>query len=338
MTEPAHAPRPVITRKDVARYAGVSSAVVSYVVNSGPGRVAPATKARVLEAIQVLGYQPNATARALKMGSSKLLGLIVPDNSNPLFAELARQIEISAAQRGYALLLANSNGELTEERRHLRHFASYQVDGILLASNYYDPEASRLASNGLPTVLLSQAQPIEGTASLGVDLRTGARLGIEHLISHGHKNIALIIGSGAGTEPDGREKGWEDALAAAGLPEGPLFREPFTREGGYLGAQRLLEARPRPTAVFCSNDLQAIGLLRALHEHHLSAPRDLAVVSFDGSAESEYSCPALTTLRQPLQEMAEAAVSAVASAAGRDAGHQVFPARLIVRESCGCIT
>ncbi len=134
-----------VTRADVARYAGVSTAVVSYVVNDGPKRVAPDTALRVRDAIRTLDYRPNATARALKTGSSRMLGLIIPDNRNPLFAELAFAVEVEAEKYGYELALANSADNAETERKHLFNLSSRQVDGLLIAPISHDRK-----SGGLP--------------------------------------------------------------------------------------------------------------------------------------------------------------------------------------------
>jgi LacI family transcriptional regulator len=330
-------PQPVVTRKDVARYAGVSTAVVSYVVNDGPKRVAPATEARVREAIRVLGYRPNAAARALKLGSSEMLALVTPDNSNPFYAQLARAVEEAADEFGYVMLLANSDGLLTKQRRHLRNLASRRVDGVVLASVVSEPDLTDLVSAGIPCVLLDQQAPTAGFAAVGVDLRGGARLAVEHLIEHGHSSIGLAIGATAANETDGRELGWLDSLTAAGLREGPIARATFDREGGYAAGKRLLASADRPTAIFVSSDLQAVGLMRALHEAGLSVPEDIAVVSFDGSPESEYTWPALTSVQQPLSAMAAAAVGALVKAdRAEPPEHLVFTVELIVRQSCGC--
>lgn len=338
MTQPAvQPPRPVVTRKDVARYAGVSTAVVSYVVNAGPKRVAPATEARVLEAIRVLGYRPNAAARALKLGSSEMLGLVIPENSNPLFAQLAHAVEVAADKFGYALLLANSDGSLTKERRHLRNLVSRQVDGVLLASVLFEPDLTDLTSADIPAVLLNQWQPAPGFASVGVDLRAAARIGVDHLIGHGHRTIGLAMGTTVANETDGRELGWLDALADAGLREGPIARGAFTREGGYAAGKRLLAGADRPTAVFVSSDIQAVGVMRAIHEAGVRVPEEMAVVSFDGSPEAEYTWPALTSVQQPLGAMAAAAVEALVKGhPGRKPEHRSFPVELVARHSCGC--
>lgn len=328
-------PHTAVTRAEVARYAGVSSAVVSYVINSRTKSVAPATAERVREAIRILGYKPNAAARALRMGSTETLGLIVPRSDNPFFAQFAHAVEEAAAQHGYVLVLANSNGSLTQERLHLRTFLSRQIGAVLLASVVSDPDLTDLNSADVPVALLNRGSPIDGFAAIGVDLRQGAKDAVNHLIEHGHSTIGLLGGNYSMDDTDHRELGWLDALAQHGLREGPVVRAPFTMEGGYAGGKRLLAAAQRPTAIFVSSDWQAFGALRALHEAGVKVPEDIAVVSFDGSAESAYMWPALTTVKQPLEPMAIAAVEAVLP--GMPAPrHQIFPTELIIRDSCGC--
>jgi LacI family transcriptional regulator len=315
----------------------VSTAVVSYVVNGGPKNVAPATEAKVLDAISILGYRPNAAARALKLGSSETLGFIVPDNSNPFFSLFAHAVEDAAAALGYALVLSNSDGNLAKERRHIRNLAARQVDGVLLASVLFEPDLEVLETAGIPSVLLNHAAVSPGFNSVGVDLEAGARIAVEHLIGHGHRNIGLAIGTNVSNELDGREVGWLNALREAGLPEGPTARSEFDRPGGYAAGKRLLASGNRPTAIFASSDMQGVGILRAIHEAGLSVPGDIALVSFDGSIESEYSWPALTTVAQPVRAMAEAAVRAlVGDGRGQALQQRIFPTELIIRQSCGC--
>jgi LacI family transcriptional regulator len=338
MTTPlVQAPRGPVTRKDVARYAGVSTAVVSYVVNGGPKKVAPATEAKVQDAIRVLGYRPNAAARALKLGSSETLGLVIPDNSNPFFSLLSHAVEDAAAERGYALVLTNSDGSVAKERRHIRNLAARQVDGVVLASVLFEPDLVDLDSSEIPAVLLNHGDEAPGFNSVGVDLAAGARIAVEHLIGHGHTNIGLAMGTNTANDLDGREQGWLQALADAGLPEGPVVRGPFTRAGGYAAGQRLLASANRPTAIFASSDMQAIGILRAIHEAGVAIPGEIAVASFDGSSEAEYSWPALTTVEQPVRAMADAAVNAlIGDDRGKPPRHRIFPTKLLIRQSCGC--
>ncbi|MER7251835.1 LacI family DNA-binding transcriptional regulator [Kribbella sp. NPDC000426] len=330
-------PKEPVTRNDVAEYAGVSTAVVSYVVNEGPRKVAPETRERVLEAIRALGYRPNATARALRMGTTRTFGLITPDGGNPLFAELAKAIDKAAGARGYSVLQTSTDGDPATERAKVAELLTRRVSGLLLVAPSEDPE---LIDAGVPAIAINRVLPT--ISSVRPTYREGARRGVEHLISHGHRLIGLVIG-GSGSSVIGaapharpeRELGWADALEAAGLPEGPIARATFSREGGYTAARRLLEADQRPTAIFASSDLQAIGILRALHEAGLRVPEEVAVVAFDGTPETEYTWPPLTVVRQPLEHLAHEAVHRLIE--GEEAVEALtLPTELILRRSCGC--
>ncbi|GAB4098226.1 LacI family DNA-binding transcriptional regulator [Sinomonas halotolerans] len=334
--QPAPA-KPAVTRKDVARLAGVSTAVVSYVMNGGPKRVSPTTEAKVRKAITALGYRPNAAARALKLGSSEMLGMVVPDATNPFFASLARAVEVAAAERGYAMLLADSDGSLRTERRLVENLVSRRVDGVFLCSVLFDPDLTDLEQAEIPAVLLNHSSEAPGFNSVGVAFQDGARAAVEHLVGHGHRSIGLVMGTNTGGDLDAREVGWRQGVREAGLPEGPVLRVPFTREGGYRAGRDLIAGVDRPAAVFVSSDLQAVGLLRAVHEAGLKIPQDLAIFSFDGSAEAEYSWPPLSTVAQPIEAMARAAVDALIDAeVGVPTQSRIFPAELVPRSSCGC--
>lgn len=251
--------------------------------------------------------------------------------------ELAHAVEEEARAMGYAVLMTNSDGTIAMERNHIRNLAARQVDGVLLASNMFDPDLSELQSANIPSVLLNTNREAKRFATVGTDLRAGARAAVEHLIGHGHATIALAMGSNTDGGVDGRELGWLDALAAAGLPEGPIVRSLFTRDGGYLAGQRLLASAARPTAVFASSDMQAIGILRALHEAGVAVPGQIAMVSFDGSTDAAYCWPPLSTVQQPVREMAAAAVSALVGPHDSAAlAHVVIPSQLVIRRSCGC--
>jgi LacI family transcriptional regulator len=330
-------PRPV-TRADVARYAGVSSAVVSYVVNNGPRPVAEATAVRVRAAIELLGYRPNLSARALKIGSTRTLGLVLSDLVNPFFAEFALEIQSRAAAAGYAVLITNSHGDARTEHHAIDDLISRQVDGLLLASGDVRSEsAARLRRYGVAAVLIDCATPVPGQATLGPDAVGGARLAVEHLIDvHGHDLVALVLGDGGRPGADAREQGWQAATRGRGLLDGPIARGPFSREGGYVAARRLLTARNPPAAIFASSDLQGVGVLRAARELKVRVPDDLAVVAFDGTPEAEYACPPMTVVRQPVGEMAASAVRRVLTKAGPAETHESFAMHLVVRQSCGC--
>lgn len=331
MTNPPPARTRKVTRKDVARYAGVSDAVVSYTLNGG-SPVAAATAERVREAVRLLGYTPNASARALKLGSARLIGIIVPDSANPFFAELCKAVEAAAVPAGYAVLVVNSNDTRKRTLEYLNSLASRQVDGVLIAASIDEVDVPALQASGARWALLNHSTSLAEACTIGVDLQTGARTATEHLIGHGYRNIAFI---GQNRPDDSRYQGWRSALRAAGLEPGPAIFSAFTRPGGYAAGRELASMQRRPDAVFISSDMISMGVLRAIHEAGLQSPQDVAIVSFDGSAESEYSWPSLTTIRQPILEMGAAAVEQLIGTSLLTSHHR-FEGELLIRRSCGC--
>ena len=164
----------------------------------------------------------------------------------------------------------------------------------------------------------------------------GASLAVEHLVRvHHHQTVGLVVGGMDSPSADPREQGWQRAVRAAGLADGPIARVDWSREGGYEGGHRLLSSPNPPTAIFASSDLQAVGLLRAAHERGLRVPEDLAVIGFDGTKESEFCWPPLTVVAQPIQQMARTAVQLLLDGQ-RPEGYTRFVGELVVRQSCGC--
>jgi LacI family transcriptional regulator len=326
------------TRADVARRAGVSTAVVSYVLNGGPRGVSAEARARVLEAVEALGYRPNGVARALRARRTQSIGFIVPDNSNPFFAELARAIEDESFARGYALLLGNAGEDPEREGSYIKTFLQRQVDALLLISVASAPEMTALEERA--TVVLDRSLPGSAVGSLVVDDEGGALEGVRHLVGHGHRRIGLIAGPDDVAAATERRRGWSRALEEVGVAasERLVVASAFTRGGGYAAAGELLARRPRVSAVFASTDVQAIGLLRAAADAGLRVPEDLAVVGFDGIEESAFTVPRLTTLEQPVELIAQRAVKRLVDRddEGADTLHEVLPVRLAVRGSCGC--
>ena len=314
----------------------MSTAVVSYVVNAGPRQVAPATAARVRAAIEELGYRPNLSARALRRGTTDLIGLVVPDSTNPFFAELARGIERAAAQRGLSMLLVNSNSSGHLERQHVESLAHRQVSGLLVASAVARHELDLGDRRGIPTVLINTDGPVPGFHTIGPDSHRGTQTAVEHLLdTHQARTVALATGPLGYVEANSREQGWLDALTQNARPAGRMLEGGFSREGGYQIGRELM-AGDLPDAVFAISDLQAIGILRALHEAGVRVPEDVALVAFDGTEESEYSWPPLTVVRQPITAMAKAAVDVVLNPSQANPGHDTFPTDLVIRRSCGC--
>lgn len=322
------------TRADVARLAGVSTAVVSYVVNAGPRQVAPATATRVREAMRMLGYQPNDAARALASGSTGMVGLIVADSLNPFFAEYTLELEKVATELGQQLLIADCRGDMALEARLIGNLLARQVDGLLIASTWGRPEALTAAhTGGVPVVFIHSDEPIAGFRTVGTDAAQGARDLVRHLTHHhGRRRVALVIGEGFGA-PDPREKAWRAVLAEAGLPADTIVRVPFTWQGGYLGGRELLTRGTLPDAVFAASDRQAVGVLRAFHEHRIDVPGQVAIVSFDGTIPSAYTWPPLTVARQPLDQMSRAAWQLLADP---EPAHREFGLDIVLRSSCGC--
>lgn len=326
----------VVTRADVARLAGVSTAVVSYVVNDGPRPVAAATAERVRQAIEALGYRPNSNARALRRGVGDTIGLVMPDSSNPFFAELGLEIQRLAAASQRAVLVGSTMGNARHEQRVIEGLLSRQVEGLIVRSDSAHRDPFAALRMDVPCVLLDTMAPVPGRRSVGSDLRQGADALVEHLITeHGLSRVGLVMGEDLSGLADPRELGWRDAQRRHGLPEGPIARGVFNRPGGYAATRRLLAAGPPPQAVFASSDLQAVGVLRALHDAGLRIPEDIAVVSFDGTAESEYSWPPLTVARQQVAAIAREAFRLI-SKPGPDNAYHLIPTDLVVRHSCGC--
>jgi len=330
-------PTGAVTRADVARYAGVSTAVVSYVVNNGPRPVAPETAARVRQAIELLDYRPNVSAQALRRGTTEMIGLILSDPGNPFFTEFAAAIGSEAFRYGHALMIATTGASPDMEAQLIEDLVRRQVDGLIVASIFGRPDlAIGRANRNTRTVWIDAPGPVPGYASVGSDGRLGAALAVQHLIDrHQHRHVGLLVGNSGGPPLDPREQGWQQALHAADLEDGPVARVEWSREGGYAGGQRLLALRNPPTAIFASSDLQAVGLLRAAHERGVRVPDDLAIIAFDGTKESEYCWPPLTVVAQPIREMAQTAVQLVLAPDAQESYHS-FVGELLIRQSCGC--
>lgn len=326
------------TRQDVARLSGVSSAVVSYVVNNGPRPVAAQTRERVLAAMRELGYRPNAVARALRLRRTNSVGLIVPDISNPYFGEFAKAIEDSAFERSYALTLVNTSNDPERETAQLASLIDRQVDGLLMISVRHYDDLAPVEAAGIPLVVVDQLDESATVPTVVIDNYGGARAGVEHLLALGHRRVAMICGPSDLPGSVSRQRGWQDALSDAGFEphDGDRVIAPFTREGGLDAAMRLLDRSDRAHALFVSADIQAVGAVRACHALGLRIPEDVAVVSFDGTKESEFTTPALTVVRQPIELIARTAMDMLL---GKDDvaknPHRVVPFELIRRRSSG---
>lgn len=326
----------MVTGRDVAERAGTSTAVVSYVFNNGPRNVSPATRERVLKAAAELNYQPNALARALSFGKTSSIGLIVPDIANRFFGELARALEESAAQRGNLLLIGDSGLDPERERSHISAFVERRVDSVVLVSVMDDPDLRPFARAEVPVVTLHPLDPGQGVSSISIDYSAAAETATRHLIGHGYRSIALLNGPGDSAGARQHHHGFTTAVDSS--PQQIATTHLHSRiERGHAAqvAMDTLARTDRPRAVYCSTDEQAYGVLFACNRLALSIPDDVAVTGFDGTDHSAYSVPPLTTIRQPVPEMAERAIELLTGADLRVPVHESAQFELVLRESCG---
>jgi DNA-binding LacI/PurR family transcriptional regulator len=295
---------------DVARLAGVSTATVSRALNdSAP--IAPPTRAAIDAAVAQLGYRPNPIARSLVTRSSQTIALLLPDITNPFYAELVAGAERVLAERDRAMLLCTTAFDPEQEARYLRILRENHVDGALVDGLVLGTERiASVVADGFPIVCLDRDVDSPLVPLVQVDNRQGARLATEHLLGLGHTRIAHISGPRARLS-DERLGGYRDALAAAGIAHDPALETPgdFDEAGGHAAMRRLLESGARFTAVFCANDLSAIGALNAILSSGRRVPGDLSIVGFDDIRLAPYTSPPLTTVHQPAAEIARHATT-----------------------------
>jgi LacI family transcriptional regulator len=327
-----------VTRKDVARLAGTSVAVVSYVINDGPRPVARATRERVLAAIAEIDYRPNGIAKALAAGATHTYGLVIPDISNPFFAQMAHALEDVAFASGRVLLLGDAAESREREHDIINNFLQRQVEGLLYIGVDNHAQVDMVAGTGTPVVVLDRVSDASPTSSVVVDNVAGARAATSHLIEHGYTSIGLLGGPDRLSTSHDRHEGWAQALQEAGLPIRPdwILSGEFSKASGLELGRRLVSLPERPRAVFAGNDQQAVGLLRAAAEAHISVPEDLAVITFDGTEDSAYSIPPLSTIRQPIEEIARAAIGLLLNPHDYESNRITCEFELVLRRSCGC--
>ena len=312
-SRPTRTGEPAPTIIDVADRAGVSTATVSRVL-SGSKAVRPETERRVLAAVDALGYRPSGPARALAGSRTRTLGLIMTDLSQAFYPELSRAVESAAQARGYTMILANGAGDSLREAGYLDLLAERRVDGILVASwGITARHIDWLVRAPVEVVLLTCRAPGVPLPAILAASRQGARLAVEHLVALGHRRLGEIAGPAESAATSERRAGVLDAIAATGLPAGSVAvahsRGDFA--SGETAAAALLAATPRPTGLICYNDLVAAGALKAARAAGLSVPGDLSVVGFDDVPLAAMLEPPLTTVAQPVAEMATWAVERI---------------------------
>lgn len=333
-----------VTRADVAKRAGVSPAVVSYVLNPGSRPVSAAARTRVEDAISELGYRPNAIAQALRRSSTMSIGMLVTDLANPVVAALVHDIEDAVYEAGYVVFVGTVGSDPAREARYLRSYIDRQVDAIIMLGANDIAQVAEAVATDIPIIVLDRIPAGLGASSITADSYESSRTAVRHLIEvHGHRRIGCIAGPWrrSGVAED-RVRAWHDEMTAAGLeaPDELLIRAiAFSRECGDLAARQLLDLAEPPTAMFVSSEVQAVGVVGAIRTRDLLVPRDVAVVSYDGSELATRAFPGLTSVDQGISAIAETTVHRMLTALREKEPretHDVLPSHLVIRRSCGC--
>lgn len=331
-----------VTIKDVARASGVSSMTVSRVINESQ-KVRPETRRRVEQAIAELGYVPSRLARGLSRQRTGTLAVIVPDVANPFFTQVVRAAEEVGRRGGYGVILCDTRADLSVERDVVEELIAHRVEGIVIApvSDLSAAHLRRLDEFRVPCVLVDRTLPgVERDAVVG-DSFAGARRLVEHLIALGHDRIGLIVESNQVSTARDRRRGYEAALAAAGIALDPslVVETAVDPVGGAEGMRRLLELEQRPTAVFTVNNLVALGAIEAVRGAGLEVPDDVALVCFDDIEYASRLYPFLTALEQPAETFGTVATQLLLERIqGRGPARRhvvVLPGEFVVRKSCG---
>ncbi len=339
---------PLPTIHEVARLAGVSVATVSKTLNRS-GKVSELLQERVNAAAQKLGYAPHASARSLRSGATRILGLLVADLANPYFLKLVESIERLSSAAGYSVILCNSAEDPEREERHLAMLLSQRADGAIVIPTRRGWSGRQAALTNLPMPGILVDRRVEGLDldSVTTDNVALGRLAAEHLDDLGHRRVAVIMGSPEHQIARHRLDGFRSGFAARGvtLDERMIEKDNFSEAAGHDAALRLLARAERPTAVFATNNHLSLGLLRAITERGLSIPDDISVIAVDELPWAGLVRPGMTVVTQPSEAIAETTVSTLLSriSEGRS-GHgeddakaiQLQPA-LVVRGSTAAV-
>lgn len=328
------------TMKDVARRAGVSIATVSATI-SGSAYVSPELKARVQAAIEELGYARNSMASGLKRGTSSLIGLIVPDITNPFFTEFVHSIQRRAREVGLTVLLGCSDDDEAREIDLLKLMRSHQAAGTIICPTGGDEACRRLAAlrDRMHLVAVDNAPDDMGVDTVVLDNRKAVDMAVTHILSFGHERVATVSGPPSRFVSRERHDGFLDVMARNGIDVLPAHvrRGGFHVEQALAAGHELLAGGDRPTAIFVANNHMLIGIMQAVADMELSVPHDISIAGIDDFPWARAVVPALTTVRQPVDAMAEAALTRLQA---RIEGDGEAPQRIIldpelmVRRSC----
>jgi LacI family transcriptional regulator len=328
----------MVTIKHVAKEAGVSIATVSHVINN-TRYVSDELSKKVHLAMEKLGYHPDGIARSLRKKRTYTVGMIIPDSSNPFFAEVALGFEMRSFDLSYNVIFCNTNGDVQKESTYLDLLLKKRVDGIVFVSSGININSVKfIKSQKIPIIVVDREIKRLKVDSVLVDNLSGGYQATKHLLNLGHKRIACISGPSLITPSSERIEGYKKALMEASLEidKKLILMGDFQFEGGYKSAKKLLRMKKIPTAIFACNDLMAIGAICAIKEAGMRVPQDISVVGFDDIALASFYSPKLTTVIQPKYKMGKLAASMLIE---RIKNKEMAPRRkllkteLIIRES-----
>jgi LacI family transcriptional regulator len=331
------------TIREVAEQAQVSVATVSHVINR-TRFVDPETQDRVREAIKALGYRPNLLARGLRRRETHTIGLLVPDNANPFFAEFARVVEDAGFAEGYSVILCNSDRSETKEETYIDVLLAKQVDGLIVISATDRVDLlQRVIDVGVPLVVVDRNPDGLSVSQVLVANEEGGYLAGKYLLDLGHRHFVCIGGPSDANPSWGRVVGFTRALREAGinLPPKAIVPGDFRYTGGEAGMHTLLGRGLDFTAAFVANDLMAIGAVITLQRAGRRVPDDVSVIGFDNILQGTTMIPALTTIEQPVNELGQATVRLLLDQVMKRATEPqslTIPTRLIERESCRSVS
>jgi len=326
-----------VSLRDVAKSAKVSVGTVSNVLNR-PEIVAEKTLLRVRETIKELGFVPNGFARQLRFGNSRTIGLILPDVANPFFTEVARGVEDGANKRDYAVFLCNSDESVVKEERYINVLIEQQVRGVLFApSDIKSNRMDEMKSRGISVTLLDRELKGDSHCSVSVDDVHGGRIAIEYLSELGHQNIAWVAGPESIPQVADRGIGVAKAAKAGGLSIETIRVQLQNSAQGEEAAKSILKLPKMPTAVFCANDLLALGVMRGLMAAKVKVPDQVSILGYDDINFASSAAVPLSSISQPAYQMGVTAADLLLSECEDGESHQHqqirFQPKLVERES-----
>jgi DNA-binding LacI/PurR family transcriptional regulator len=325
-----------VSIKDIARAAGVSPSTVSRALHDHP-RISQETKDRIHQLAEELGYTPSLPARSLVTRHTATVGMVITTASDPFLTRLVQGVEETAERNGYSVFLSSSYRNPERELEVVRSFHERRASGIIITGSQIDDDYLHLSDQfPLPIVLTNcRTYPF----SVYVDKVAGARQGVEHLVQLGHRRIAFVGGRHGHRSSLERLTGYRQVLEENDLPPGDslIIDGEGTLASGIKAAEQILGMPQPPTAIFCFNDLTAIGVIRGLNQANAQVPRDYSVVGFDDLEMASYYCPPLTTVHQPSYRLGQCAINMLLELIEGELKPQPerLPADLVVRESTG---